>query len=192
MNDNSKSINENYLSKFLNMGLSYNYRKGEILFRIIYDKYFRRDLFNEINSLSVNAIKKRKEEYKNKLYSNLFWITKERLKHLNVDEDIRDSNILDTENKSIDYLKKNIIGIRTQIASITFTSFIFLCFFMFYPFKRIRNNLKVRVIFYFTLINILLYDTYLLITVTTFNSMSKKYLNEPYKKQIEKYNMILG
>ena len=192
MDDNRNNYTFNIFSKYMNVIFSYNYRNGEIVFKIIYDRYFRTFLYNEIKTTSLSVLKKEKDFYKDKLLSNLNWIKKEKLDQLTIDENTEESQILSIENKSIDYLKKNMIGIRFQAFSFAFTSCVFLSFFIFYPIKRVRNTMRVRVIFYFTLFYIILFNSYLLTSITIYNSMNKKYLDDTYKKQIEKYNLILS
>jgi len=192
MKDNFNSDNSSVLTRFFNKFLFYNYKRGEILFKILYDKYFRREIYNEINSVPLTLLRKSKENYHEKLITNINWVNKNKLNELRIDEDIEDVDTLEIENKSIDYLKKNITGIKMQAVSCAFSALILLAFLIFYPNKRIRKNVRIKVIYYFSLISIISFNTYLLATIVIYNSISKKFLEEAYKRQLERYNLILN
>jgi len=167
----------------------FNYKTGDTILKIIFDKYFRNYILTKIKYTSIKELQNNKDEISQEIYRNLKWIDPTALKSLKVDED--NTNELILENKSLEYLRNNLTAIKLEIISLTLSMILFAGVIILYPIKRIRNYKYSYLFITFPLFNLVLLNSYIIITINSFNNLNRNYLEEQYKREIEKYNLLL-
>ncbi len=183
-------IYENSYGKFSNTLFGFNYRHGDVLLRIMYDKYIRPELYKRIDSLSPADVIKLRDEIKSEMNSNLKTIPRDKLKDMKVDENIPDTDILHFENKSIEFLRINTNAINMQITSTALSSIMLLSIICLYPVRRVRNHKYSRLLAMCASFNLMLFNTYLIVSNNGYNKINRGFLQEKYKRQVEKYNLV--
>lgn len=175
----------NYLYQF-------NYNQGDILYKITHDKYLRPEIYNKIAKMAIGDLKKKKSELKEEIQSGVTWDEYDRVKSLKVDEDLTQSSDIVLESKSLEYLKTNLRAIRFQIYSISISLIFFAGMVTLYPVKRIRQHKYSHLFVIVPSFNLLLFNSYILATIPKYNKVNSGFLESNYKRQIEKYNLVLS
>ncbi len=169
----------------------YYYKESDSLFKTLYDKYARNDLYCKVIESGIQNIRKNKNQFIFELTSDLKWSHYNNIKELKADEEMPIENI-DFEKKSLEYLKINLVGMKLQMISIYLITSLLVGFAVLYPIKRVRRNPYSKMILFFPGLNLVFFNTYIIISSLKYNSENKFYLEEKYKRQIEKYNLIFN
>jgi hypothetical protein len=174
-----------------NLNFVWCYKNSETIFKVIYDKYYRNDIYEEINRSNLGTIKKNKSILKDKIFSDLK-MKNDVIKLLKVDDNtLLDEEEFEIENKSFIYLKNNLNVVRSQLISLSLTSTVVLSVALSFPIKSIRRSKYSQPLFFFTVMNLMLFNANQILKVNEINKQTLKFLELNYKRQIEKYNIII-
>lgn len=167
---------------------AWGYKRSDSIIKLLYDKYGRNNLYQEITNSSHNHLKNEKEYFKNKLLSKET-INFEKIKLLKVDIENIENNI-DVEKESIAFIKNCVHSFNLEIFSFILTNFSVLTTAFVYKFKP--NWLYFKK---FTLFGrIFIFNIFGFNSMVLYNSFQVKKMNakiiESYKKELAKYNLI--
>lgn len=197
-----KNINTSNPSLFNTIGkkfFQFVFHDTSVLFRILYHKYFLKEVYDEINSLSTRKLasdRNLQNELKIKMKENLIYperkLTEEKLEIPNLDNyDESKFEEFEIEKKSKEYLKEYISICKFNwLNNITTFSFFSLlgisCVFLKYhkKHKKLSNRM-----FIIIALQILLNGTCIYLSIRT--HPDEMFLQEAYAKQLEKYKIIL-
>ncbi len=216
--DSKKEKNDNLIEKTINININYsndvnkitlleNLKKSffqyvfcdtSILFRILYHKYFIKDMYNDINNTNVRKLASDlnlQNEFKIKMKNNLIYPSKSSMKE-NLDlpniENYHEENFkeYDIEKKSKEYLNEYIKICKynwlNNLTTLSFFSFLaFSC--LFFKFHKRHKNLSNRM-FFIIILQILLNGSCIYLSLRS--HPYERFLSDTYSKQIEKYKII--
>lgn len=172
--------------------LEFSYMNSDSLFKILYDKYVRTELYDEIRTTGLNKIKKNKTEIKEKLLKNFKWIDRKTLDNMNITTENKSDQIIILEDKSLKYLKTCLKFINYQKISFTTTAGLVTGVILHQLFRPIQRSKYSQPIFFFVLFNIMIFNVYLVFSINDFSRNNKAVLEKEYNRLIEKYNIILS
>jgi hypothetical protein len=172
--------------------LEYSYMNSDSLFKILYDKYVRREIYDEVNTTWLNKVKKNKSEMKIKLTKNFKWIDKETLDNITITtENTPDQSII-LEDKSLKYLKTCLRFVNYQMISFSATAGLVTGVILHQFIKPIQRSKYSQPVFFFVAFNIMIFNIYLVFSMNDFSKNNKEILEKEYNRLIEKYNIILS
>jgi hypothetical protein len=169
-----------------------------VLFRILYHKYFSKEVFYEINKLSTRKIASDmnlQNELKIKMKENLIYpakkLVEEKLEIPNLDDyDESKFKEFEIEKKSKEYLKEYISICKFNWMN-NITTFSFFCLLgfscVFFKYHRKHKKLSNRM-FIVIALQIMLNGTCIYLSVRA--HPDEMFLQETYAKQLEKYKII--
>lgn len=180
---------------FKNIYLKYIYlNHSDTLFKILFDRLFRIDVYNTISKMNVIKLERKNAELKILFSENIFFpntILVNEIIEKEGQENMKDE---------LNYVVLNLRFIKLSIMSlILFTiSSSLLCIHLcgeLKIIKRIRyaKSFKyIQPLCFIFLMNFILLQTYLLLSINKLNKKTQVELETKYSRLIEKYNLIYG
>lgn len=163
------------------------YSYSEPVIKLLYDKYFRTDIYNEIINTPITELNKyTNNEGKARFASNHKWVTNKELKGLKVDDSTPVEHHI-IEESSIHYLKTIIYAAKNMCisASLTYVTTCFVAFKYVLKKKKIpTNSILSRWLVFLIIIN--MYFPYSIAG----RKKEKTFLEQRYAKELEKYTYI--
>ncbi len=196
---NNTNNPDGLFDKMRNKFFQFVFQDTSMLFRILYNKYLSKEVYDEINSLSTRKIASDivlqstlKIKLKQKLIFPAKKIVDEKLEIPNIDiYDESKFEEFETEKKSKEYLKEYISICKFNWLN-NLTTFSFFCLLgvscVFFKYHKKHKRLSNKM-FMIIALQILLNGTCIYLSLRT--HPDEMFLQEAYAKQLEKYKIIL-